>query len=258
MDYGDYPEKLAGISQQEAIEMLTGKTVGYIEFLGTSDRTSSYTYGNAHVTRLYIVCRCTRCGDIRERDITSVCSAIRKEKLHCQRCIHLGPEQDLSGQTFHSLTVIGREGDWKGYKTLWRVRCELCGKESVIDHQHLGKTKSCTCTRTKNLQQGKEFGEQLYADGSCVSSLTNRALNKNNTSGARGVSLTKDRSGNPVYRAYIYFRRKQYSLGLHTSLESAIAARQEAEQEIYGDYLAWYAENYPEQWKRYTKENHND
>ncbi|MEY8396201.1 hypothetical protein AALB64_15525 [Lachnospiraceae bacterium 45-P1] len=52
------------------------------------------------------------------------------------------------------------------------------------------------------------------------------------------------------YRAYINFQRKQYSLGLFSRIEDAVAARKEAERQIYGDFLRWYEEAYPENWER--------
>ena len=36
-------------------------------------------------------------------------------------------------------------------------------------------------------------------------------------------------------------------------LEEARAAREKAEKEIFGPFLEWYTENYPEQWKRMQK-----
>lgn len=253
--FDEYVEKLAGISQKEAIELLTGKTLGNIEFLGISERTSSYQYSwRNDIRRLHITCRCARCGDITERDINSVRKSIRSGKLDCNKCVKISEPQDLRGQKFHSLTVIERVGEWRGTKTLWRVRCDLCGEESVIDHHHLGQTKSCACTRTKNIISGHNINAQLHAGGSYLSAMSDsRALNKNNTSGVRGVSARTDQNGNTVYRAYITYKGKQYSLGLHSTLESAIDARKSAEQKIYGDYTKWYAEHYPEQWERYTK-----
>ena len=55
------------------------------------------------------------------------------------------------------------------------------------------------------------------------------------------------------YRAYINFQHKQYHLGSYEKLEDAIRARKVAEEKIYGTFLNWYAETYPENWGKLNK-----
>ena len=55
------------------------------------------------------------------------------------------------------------------------------------------------------------------------------------------------------FRAYITFRRKQYYLGTFDQIEDAVHARKEAEDKIYGDFLDWYRETYPDRWERLSK-----
>lgn len=52
------------------------------------------------------------------------------------------------------------------------------------------------------------------------------------------------------YRAYINFQRKQYYLGLYEKIDDALKARKSAEENIYGNFLKWYQDTYPEEWKR--------
>lgn len=49
------------------------------------------------------------------------------------------------------------------------------------------------------------------------------------------------------------FKRKKYYLGGYKELEDAAMARKQAEDNIYGPFLEWYAETYPEHWKRLQK-----
>lgn len=259
MDYKEISDLLTGVSQQDAIDLLVGKTAGTIEFLRKSTRTQTYTYPDRVITRLYIVCRCTRCGDVSERPLNSVCNAIKKGNISCHKCMHLSEEKDLTGQDFHSLTVLGRVSEWKGVKTIWRIRCELCGNESTIDQRHLGVTKSCSCTRRKNISAGKSFRDQLCADGTFIPGISpERALNKNSTTGVRGISVLHTKNCGERYRAYIYFRRKQYTLGTYATIEEATEARKEAEERIYGNFLLWYAEQYPDVWKKYAGSKPDD
>ena len=60
----------------------------------------------------------------------------------------------------------------------------------------------------------------------------------------------RDRS----YVAYIYFKGKRYHLGSYHKIEDAIAARESAEKEMYNNFCEWYAEQFPERWKKMNKE----
>lgn len=37
------------------------------------------------------------------------------------------------------------------------------------------------------------------------------------------------------------------------NIDAAVNAREEAENKLYADFLEWYAEEYPERWKRLKK-----
>lgn len=248
---------ITGKPEEKVIEYLTGKTVGEIEFIGPGENVSTYTYGDRTAIRRTIVSRCLICGGVSEHPLSFARKKLKNgtHLILCEHCSRLSSDKDLTGQTLYSLHVLYRVGPWNGLKTMWHVHCLACGGEYDIDQQHLGKTRSCTCGRKKGLESGQESVANLAKGGSAVHGVLRHNLNKNNTSGVRGVSPKKTKDGMLYYRTYINFRRKQYHLGNFPDLDSAIAARKEAEAHIYGNYLAWYAEHYPEQWAKYTERN---
>jgi hypothetical protein len=68
--------------------------------------------------------------------------------------------KDLTGQTFHRLTVIGRQGLDGNRVATWQVRC-VCGSERVVRTSALtrGTTKSCGCLRLEAaLRQNSKHG----------------------------------------------------------------------------------------------------
>lgn len=73
------------------------------------------------------------------------------------RTFHKTNLQDITGQKFGSLTVLGR-ADNQGTRTMWNVRCD-CGNELVVLGANLkrGNTTSCGCKKEPNLT-GKVFG----------------------------------------------------------------------------------------------------
>ncbi len=64
-----------------------------------------------------------------------------------------GPRNDLTGQRFSRLVVLGL-ADRRGAKYYWRVRCD-CGKETVVRGGHLPVTVSCGCAQ---IEAGRRVG----------------------------------------------------------------------------------------------------
>ena len=173
--------------------------------------------------------------------------------------------EDLVGKVFGQLTVLDihvgkikrRAGSVQTAIALCRCTCGRNAEIPVNRLRHGGAKQCIECAR-KVLEVGTSLLDDSHREGTSVYSLLgNRSLNKNSTTGYRGVSTLKPRKKDPNapvrYRAYIYFRRVQYHLGVFADIEDAIAAREKAEKEIYGDFLAWYRENYPEEWKRIAR-----
>lgn len=73
-----------------------------------------------------------------------------------------GKWEDLTGQTFGNLTIIGLSSAKKDYAcSVWKCRCK-CGSITHVDTNSLtsGNTKSCGCLRSKpkNDMAGQRFG----------------------------------------------------------------------------------------------------
>lgn len=97
----------------------------------------------------------------------------------------------------------------------------------------MGRTKSCGCLNTETRSQSaySRFG---FVDGTSLVGISDkRRLNKNNSSGVRGVTFDKKRN---KWVAQITFQRKNYYLGRYDTKEEAIAARKAGEEKYYGKY----------------------
>lgn len=218
-------------SAYDSAQALVGQKFGKLTVIGFDGKYDTYTYGSRTMLRyrLDVRCECGRVFSVQANSLTGGGTTA------CRHCASACDPVDLTGQRFHDLTVLAREGAWIGTtKTLWRVRCERCGQESVIDGRHLGVVKSCKCTRDKNIRSGIDKLRSMDVDGTnlaCISG--DRALNKNNKTGVRGVCLSADGK----YRATIVFRRKQYALGEYDSLDDAAKARKAAEDRFFHSLL---------------------
>lgn len=83
----------------------------------------------------------------------------------------------------------------------------------------------------------KPIADKLgQVDGTNVSRISSSKAQRNNTTGVRGVSCRKDGK----YVAYIYFKGERYHLYCGADKNKAIAARKEAEQRLFGEFLTWY------------------
>ncbi len=124
--------------------------------------------------------------------------------------------QDLTGRTFGTLIVIGLSEEFKhhgGYKrTTWKCKCE-CGNIVEICTGSLINGLSVSC-------------------GACQKY-------KNNTSGVRGVYLTKKNE----WKASIVVDSKECYLGTFKTKEAAIFIRKEAEEQKkkgIDNFKEWY------------------
>lgn len=69
---------------------------------------------------------------------------------------------DLTGQTFHNLTVIKKADEQKRQKTMWVCRCD-CGADTLVSTNDLksGHKKSCGCRKKRPKAKdltGQRFG----------------------------------------------------------------------------------------------------
>ena len=150
---------------------------------------------------------------------------------------------DLTGQRFGRLTVIERAKSGSSGRARWLCKCD-CGNQIVTDALDLrrGTTRSCGCIckeiMLSALKKNIETNARGFVCGTCAA-LLNGTIRKDNTTGIRGVRIERGK-----FRAEICFKGKRYNVGIYATLEEAAAARKEAEQRIWGDFLEWYNGEY--------------
>lgn len=166
--------------------------------------------------------------------------------------------KDLTGQRFGRLLAIKLDDEKSSDgKNLWLCRCE-CGNNIKVRASCLlsGHTKSCGCYKrdliaengNRDMKQCLEFlKSNVMVEGTNLYTIGRKINNANNSSGYRGVCFDKD-SGS--WRAYIGFRKHQYKLGRYKDIEDAVSARKKAEEHLYGNFLNWYVETYPDEWSK--------
>lgn len=167
----------------------------------------------------------------------------------------MGKKLDITGETYGYAKAIRNTGKQYHGSYIWEFECTLCGKrfEAKIRDVRYGSVKSCGCWHRKNLDKmdtDEKFGQ---IEGTNVSKILSKKIPQNNTSGHKGVSLAKRKGRKDTYVAYIYFQGIRYHLGSFKNIDAAVNAREEAENKLYADFLEWYAEEYPERWKRLKK-----
>lgn len=196
--------------------------------------------------------KCSKCGKIAQR-----VHSVFIQRPFCKDCIKADVEskkideanKNYAGKTVNGIKIIEvSHRDAKSYLCVNAI-CPKCQKIFNVRLIHVKRgIKSCSdCAKTINLDLGHTFTKNAAVDGTLISAIDGRRkVNKNNTTGHNGVNITK--SGR--YRAYINFKRKQYHLGVYDTAEEAAEARKIAEKKMYGDFLKWYSETYPEKWEK--------
>ena len=135
---------------------------------------------------------------------------------------------------------------------IWVCECE-CGNKVEVSTQDLIRNgvRSCGClaketAHSNGIRVGKIIAEQYCIDNTNINRLYAH-MPQNNTSGIKGVHWDKKRH---KWCAQIVFKGKHYSLGRYDKKEDAIEVRKIAEKNLHENFVEWYAEKYPEQWKR--------
>ena len=200
------------------ISDLTDQKFGLLTVLRKSEDKTSYW-----------ICQCD-CGNLVE---------LHEEKLvtgHTKSCGCL-KKKDMTGQRIGRLTVLRESANRKGF---WFCKCD-CGKTKTIRGSCLrqGSTLSCGCLLTESIERRKQTLAEVKTNPDRIRDCSK--LSKNNTSGIRGVYYNK-RMG--VYVAKIGFQGITYRLKTSTDINVCAAARKEAEEAMYGNFLAWYDEVY--------------
>lgn len=149
----------------------------------------------------------------------------------------------MIGKKFGMLTIIGNDNERKGYVI---CKCD-CGKTKSIRKTSLTKkrypTTSCGCKQSK---LASKIGKKTIHKNSEKQIQTNLAYNtniqviktekppKNNTSGHKGVSWSKEKKS---WYVYIQLHGKRIRLGYYKDKEQAVQVREKAEKEFYQPIL---------------------
>ena len=145
---------------------------------------------------------------------------------------------DYTGQRFGKLTVLGKSKR-KGY---WICKCD-CGntKEALTSVLRDGLTRSCGCLVQEARQQTQQVCKDTKTQPFLLRDRKYKRPQSNNTSGVRGVTYHKARK---LWVARITFQGVVYLLKSSTDIQKCIAARKEAEEALFGNFLEWYEETY--------------
>ncbi|MBQ8026195.1 MAG: hypothetical protein IJ259_07255 [Oscillospiraceae bacterium] len=139
---------------------------------------------------------------------------------------------DISNRKFGKLTAIRPTDARFAGSVVWQCRCD-CGKACEVSYNELasGNKKSCGCLLREHSQPPNH-----YVDGTCVENIQSQKIRTDNTSGYTGVQ----RSKNGKWFATITFQKKTYRLGTFERKEDAVAARKQAEDRLFGEFLDGY------------------
>ena len=205
--------------------------------------TSAYKKGK----NIYAVCKCD-CGNSCTVRYDCLISGNNKScGCECKK-MQIKPA-DLTGKVNCYGCVAIKQIGKDGVDYLWLCRCS-CGNEFVARSYLFKKTKSCGCAVQKSRQKNASLAHEVLSNGveqgtSVVAIMPGKKLLKNNTSGVTGVHWAK---GKNKWVARIEFQGKNYYLGAFVDKSDAIAVRKEAEQAMFGNFLVWFREEFPDRW----------
>lgn len=151
------------------------------------------------------------------------------------------------GAVFGRLTVIaqGELIPGRGYTYLCECACEKHTRLYVRgDLLRSGDTASCGCLHDEIFRESakKAWGSN-YVGGTHAGRLLSDSIQKNNTSGIRGVSWHKKAK---KWQARVAYKGHTYLLGYYDNKEDAGEVVRAAREWMKADFLNWYSENYPE------------
>ncbi|WP_087223080.1 transcriptional regulator [Blautia sp. An249] len=216
-------------------EDLTGRRFGKLVALSRAQNQNGRTCW---------LCRCD-CG--REKIVAAhELKAGKTKSCGCARMQRGKGVRNIYGKKFGRLTPMypTEKRDRKG-GVYWHCRCD-CGRETDVTEDGLvwGNYRSCGCLKQEIQEQ---LPERLHhVDGTCIEILEKRKYRKDNTSGFRGVYLTK----NGKYKTCIGLKQTRYWLGTYETFEEAVRVRMEAEKLLHGGFLKAYY-----QWKEQAEKN---
>lgn len=219
-------------------EDLTGRRFGHLTVISYAESKNSRRYWN---------CICD-CGN-KTIVLTSHLTSGYTTSCGCAKGLNF---IDISGQRFGRLVALKPTDKRLGNSIIWECACD-CGNTCEVPSISLrqGLTKSCGClakiAHSKSVKVANKIRKEYRTEGTDIIAITRKSPLKNNTSGCTGVSYDKSVG---LWKATINFQREKYYLGGYSDKNAAILARKAAEKEIYGKFTEWYAEEYPQIWKK--------
>lgn len=190
------------------------------------------------------LCRCD-CGN----ETIVLSSNLKRGKTRSCGCTKKQID-DLSGKIFGHLKVL-RLAKKEGKRTFYECLCD-CGETIIVNRDSLvrGATISCGHIQKMRSKENTDIVKQYYVNNTNVYAAKGTKKPRNNTSGVKGVCKNKAKN---KYSAYITFQKKRYFLGYYDKIEDAAKARKTAEDKLHGDFLKWFAEEFPERWEKINK-----
>lgn len=148
-------------------------------------------------------------------------------------------------------TILHKAGTKNYY---FECQCD-CGETTIVLAGNLsnGSTQSCGCLKRERmikLHAENHLGFIEKTGVKLIESIieSRYKIRKGNRFGVNGVYLNTHitpTTKTTKFSAEIGFQRKSFKLGSYDTPEDAIKIRKEAEQNLYGNFLAWYYEKFP-------------
>ena len=209
--------KSCGCLHSPPLKNYIGKRFGHLTVLSYVGKR-----GGKHVWH----CLCD-CGN--ETDVCQ--SSLQNGSVKSCGCILW---KDISGQRFGNLTVLER-ADYNNRSNAYRWKC-ICDCGTIVYRT------------AKSLQYSSEAGRiaacskcskhiKGYVEGTFIPRIKSETIQRNNTSGVRGVHYDKS-SG--MWRAEIRFQKKHITLGRFRNFDEAVAMRKRTEEQLWGRFLENY------------------
>ncbi len=215
----------------------------------------------------YLLCRC-KCGTEREvywpslkngksRSCGCVSHDFSKAVEKRSETQYKNKVARYTGTEINGFKIVSvfQKRNLSGTNITWcTAECPKCNNLFTTRLARIKSIKTCAgCNR--DIVDLRPAASVAYTDGTSLLSLKSRTggmVNKNSSTGANGVSKTK----NGTYRAYINICRHQIHLGVYKTLEEAIAARDEAQEKIYGAILRSH-DGWEEEYQKVVSEIRN-
>lgn len=180
--------------------------------------------------RTYLSCICD-CGNKLEVEKNNLLAGRSKS---CG-CLQKEKSNDIVGKRFGRLLVKKRLPYlYNNNESIYVCECD-CGN-TVECPRHIlisGKVKSCGC-KLREIAQKNVKKNVGIREGTNISLISSKKINKNNTSGYKGVTYDKSTE---KWVAQITFKSKHYHLGKFKNIEDAIKARKQGEEKYFKSFL---------------------